>query len=160
MSSGRPNGRYLGGGAESGGVSDLSTMMFVNLPVADVARSRTFYASLGFRFDAMFCDPGTVCMEVNDSTKVILLCARRFAGYAAGAVAEPSKAREVLLAVSAESRAAVDRRVDAAITAGGTELRPTEDLGFMYTRTFCDPDGHGWEVLYMDPASIPQTAVD
>ncbi len=138
----------------------MPTMLFVNLPVADVARTRAFYTRLGYRFDAMFCDQGTLCMEVNESTKVMLLCRRRFAGYAAGPVAEPDKAREVLLAVSAESRADVDRQVDAAILAGGTELRPAEDLGFMYTRTFCDPDGHGWEVLFMDPASIPQTAID
>ncbi|MYR07212.1 glyoxalase [Gordonia sp. SID5947] len=133
----------------------MSTMLFVNLPVADVARSRAFYTSLGFRFDAMFCDQGTVCMEINDHSRVVLHTRQRFAGYAAGAVADPCAGRESLVAVSACSRADVDRCADAALRHGGCALREPEDLGFMYCRSFCDLDGHAWEIVWMDPSQIP-----
>ncbi|WP_369403299.1 VOC family protein [Gordonia soli] len=133
-------------------------MMFVNLAVADVDKARDFFTRAGFSFDEMFCDPGTLCMTINEKTKVMLLHRRRFAGYSAGPVADPDDGREVLLALEAGSRAEVDRRVDAALEAGATELRPGEDLGFLYTRTFRDLDGHGWEVLFMDPGAIPQDA--
>lgn len=135
-------------------------MLFVNLPVADVARSRAFFSSLGFRFDALFCDHATVCFEVNDSCRVVLHRAERFAGYAAGMVADPRRAREAVVAVSADSRADVDRCADAALANGGTNLRVAEDLGFMYCRSFCDPDGHAWEVVWMDPTQIPANSDD
>ncbi|AZG46398.1 VOC family protein [Gordonia insulae] len=138
----------------------MSTMLFVNLPVADVARSRAFYTSLGFRFDPMFCDQGTLCMEVNEGCRVVLHRTQRFAGYAASAVADPHTAREALVAVSASSRAEVDRYADAALEHGGSHLRDPEDLGFMYCRSFCDLDGHAWEVLWMDPSQIPQDTDD
>ncbi len=132
----------------------MSTMVFVNLPVADVARSRAFFTCLGFRFDALFCDEGTVCFAVNDGCRVVLHRAQRFAGYAAGALADPRYGRETVVAVSATSRAEVNRYADAALAHGGTHLRAAEDLGFLYCRSFCDPDGHAWEVLWMDPAQI------
>jgi len=131
-------------------------MMFVNLPVADPARSRIFFEKLGFRFDAVFCDQGTLCMIVNDATMVMLHERGRFAGYAAGRVADPTTGREALLAISADSRSEVDRFADAALAGGGSFLRDADDLGFMYCRSFCDPDGHAWEIVFMDPASIPQ----
>ncbi|MEE3850037.1 VOC family protein [Gordonia sp. LSe1-13] len=135
----------------------MSTMLFVNLPVADVMRSRAFFTSLGFRFDALFCDQGTVCFEVNDGCRVVLHGAQRFAGYTAGSIADPRNGgRETLVALSAPSRDEVDRRADAALANGGTHLRDAEDLGFMYCRSFCDPDGHAWEVMWMDPSQIPQ----
>ncbi|MDY6807943.1 MAG: glyoxalase [Actinomycetota bacterium] len=132
----------------------MPTMLFVNLPVADVARSRAFFSSLGFRFDALFCDRATVCFEVNDSCRVVLHRVQRFAGYAAATVADPRHGREALVAISASSRADVDRFADAAMANGGTHLRAAEDLGFLYCRSFCDPDGHAWEVLWMDPSRI------
>lgn len=136
----------------------MTPMMFVNLPVVDPARSRAFFTSLGFRFDAMFCDEGTLCMIINDATMVMLHERRRFAGYAAwpsGHRLPPG--REALLAVSADSRHEVDRFADAALAGGGTHLRDADDLGFMYSRSFCDPDGHAWEIVWMDPSSIPAT---
>ncbi|MBD0860562.1 glyoxalase [Gordonia sp. zg691] len=134
----------------------MTPMLFINLPVADVSRSRRFFGVLGFRFDEMFCDDGAACMIVNDSAVVVLMQRRRFAGYAAGNVAEPTRGRESLLAFSADSRAQTDRLADAALASGGSALRNAEDLGFMYCRSFCDPDGHAWEVVWMDPSQIPQ----
>lgn len=129
-------------------------MMFVNLPVADVARSRDFFVQLGFRFDPLFCDSGTLCMTVNDGCRVMLHRATRFAGYAAATVADPAHGRETVVAVSASSRAEVDQRTDAALALGATPLRDPEDLGFAYCRSFSDLDGHAWEVVWMDPAAL------
>ncbi|MFE0748701.1 VOC family protein [Gordonia sp. NPDC058843] len=138
----------------------MTSMLFVNLPVVDVARSRRFFGSLGFHFDEIFCDAGSACMMINDSAMVVLMQRRRFAGYAAGTVADPARGRESLLAISADSRAHADRLADAALGCGGSELRAAEDLGFMYCRSFCDPDGHAWEIVWMDPSQIPQTVDD
>ena len=129
-------------------------MLFVNRPVADVAVTRAVFGALGFGFDRIFCDAGTLCMDVDVHTKVMLHDERRFAGYAASRVADPLRCREVVLAISAESRAEVDRRADAALAHGGALLRAPEDLGFMYSRSFCDPDGHAWEVVWMDPSAL------
>lgn len=130
-------------------------MLFVNLPVADITRSRQFYGTLGFRFDEMFCDDASACMIVNDAAMVVLMERPRFAGYAAGPIADPASGRETLLAFSANSRSHADRVVDAALAAGGRGLRAAEDLGFFYCCSFCDPDGHAWEVVWMDPSAIP-----
>lgn len=136
----------------------MASMLFVNLPVADVARSRRFFGALGFRFDEVFCDPATACMSINDAAMVILMQRRRFAGFAAGRVADPARGREALVSFSADSREHADRLVDTALAAGGTPLREPEDFGFMYCRSFCDPDGHAWEVVWMDPSQLPQTS--
>nr|WP_306302427.1 VOC family protein [Gordonia rhizosphera] len=128
-------------------------MVFVNLPVADVEKARRFYASLGFRPDVLFCDRGTLCFQINPSCRVVLHRSDRFAGYAA---AGPDCGRETVLAVSADSRAEVDRLADSALAHEGTRLRATEDLGFVYCRSFCDPDGHAWEMVWMDASRIPE----
>lgn len=134
----------------------MASMLFVNLPVADVARSRRFFGALGFRFDEMFCDPATVCMPINDAAMVILMQRRRFEGFAAGRIAEPARGREALVSFSADSREHADHLVSAALSAGGTPLREPEDFGFMYCCSFCDPDDHAWEVVWMDPSQLPQ----
>lgn len=129
-------------------------MMFVNLPVADVVRSRDFFTRLGFVFDPLFCDAGTLCMTINAHCRVMLHRAGRFAGYAASAVADPTQGREAVVALAASSREVVDQLADTALRCGGTTLRAPEELGFLYCRTFCDPDGHAWEVVWMNPAHL------
>lgn len=134
----------------------VASMLFVNLPVADVARSRRFFGALGFRFDEMFCDQATVCMTINDAAMVILMQHRRFEGFAAGSIADPTRGREALVSFSADSREHADQLAGAALAAGGAPLRDPEDFGFMYCCSFCDPDGHAWEVVWMDPSQLPQ----
>ncbi len=131
-------------------------MLFVNLPVADVAATRAFFTAIGFRFDALFCDAGTLCMDV-DGAKVMFHQRRRFAGYAARPEQEIDGAREAVVAVSASSRREVDERADLAAANGAGVLRGPEDLGFMYCRSFCDLDDHAWEIVWMNPAEIPQS---
>ncbi|MGF1662748.1 MAG: VOC family protein [Kineosporiaceae bacterium] len=124
-------------------------MMIVNLPVADVARSRAFFADLGFAFNEQFSDSQAACMVVNDSAFAMLLDRDFFGTFTPRPVADAAASTEVIVAVSAASRADVDRIVEAAVTAGGREARPPLDEGFMYQRSIADLDGHVWEMLWM-----------
>ncbi|MFT9534527.1 VOC family protein [Mycobacteroides abscessus subsp. abscessus] len=128
----------------------MSRMLFVNIPIANAAASRKFFDHLGFSFNDQFCDENTLCMAVNEQSWVMMLEHDRFRGF----IADTSKSREVLLCVSADSRAGVDELVDAALAAGGVDWMPAQELGFMYGRSFRDLDGHVWEVSWMDPAHL------
>jgi hypothetical protein len=129
----------------------MHRMVFVNLPVADVARARAFFADLDFSFNEQYCDEKAACLVLNDLAFVMLLEREFFATFTPRPVADATTASEILLAVSAPSRECVDRFVDAAVTAGGREVRPPYDEGFMYHRSIADLDGHIWEVLWMAP---------
>ncbi|MDL9935186.1 glyoxalase [Gordonia sp. ABSL1-1] len=132
----------------------MAPMLFISLPVEDPARSRRFFRGLGLRFDDMVGDAGTACLIINDAAMVMLHRRGRFEGYAAGPMAPPGSGRETMLAISATSRAEVDGFADAALACGGSALRMPNDLGFMYSRSFCDPDGHAWEVVWLDPDAV------
>ncbi|MBN7534455.1 glyoxalase [Mycobacteroides abscessus subsp. abscessus] len=132
----------------------MSRMLFVNIPIANAAASRKFFDHLGFSFNDQFCDENTLCMAVNEQSWVMMLEHDRFRGFIADDIADTSKSREVLLCVSADSRAGVDELVDAALAAGGVDWMPAQELGFMYGRSFRDLDGHVWEVNWMDPAHL------
>lgn len=132
----------------------MSRMLFVNIPIANAAASRKFFDHLGFSFNDQFCDENTLCMAVNEQSWVMMLEHNRFRGFIADDIADTSKSREVLLCVSADSRAGVDELVDAALAAGGVDWMPAQELGFMYGRSFRDLDGHVWEVSWMDPAHL------
>lgn len=132
----------------------MSRMLFVNIPIANAAASRKFFDHLGFSFNDQFCDENTLCMAVNEQSWVMMLEHDRFRGFIADDIADTSTSREVLLCVSADSRAGVDELVDAALAAGGVDWMPAQELGFMYGRSFRDLDGHVWEVSWMDPAHL------
>ncbi|MBN7440708.1 VOC family protein [Mycobacteroides abscessus] len=132
----------------------MSRMLFVNIPIANAAASRKFFDHLGFSFNDQFCDENTLCMAVNEQSWVMMLEHDRFRGFIADDIADTSKSREVLLCVSADSRAGVDELVDAALAAGGVDWMPAQELGFTYGRSFRDLDGHVWEVSWMDPAHL------
>lgn len=141
----------------------MVSTLFITLPVDSTLRSRRFFESLGFRPDEVFCDAGTLCLPISDGTVLVLLATQRFAGYSAGeAAVDPRRGdaavREVVIAFSAVSRHEVDEIADAALANGGSTLRAPTDEGFTYSRTFCDPDGHAWEIVWMDPGAIPQTS--
>ncbi len=131
-------------------------MLFVNLPVADLERSKGFFAKLGFGYHPMFTDETAVCMPVGEHAFVMLLSREKFAEYAKLPIADPTTHTLALYCFSVSSRDEVDAVSAAALTAGASEADDAEDHGSMYSRSFFDPDGHGRQVMWMDPAAAEQ----
>jgi predicted lactoylglutathione lyase len=128
--------------------------MFVNLAVRDLKRSTAFFSTLGFSFDPTFTDDKAACMIVSEDAYVMLLSEPFFRTFTKREPCDTATHTEGLFAVSCESRAAVDDMVRTAVGAGGFHAMPPMDHGFMYGHSFYDPDGHHWEVLWMDPAAV------
>jgi hypothetical protein len=131
----------------------MSRLLFLNLPVADLPASREFFDRLGFGFDERFCDERAACMVVSEMAFVMLLQRDRFAEFVTRPVADAGEATALTVAISAESRAAVDAFAETALAAGAGAAKDPQDYGFMYQRSFHDPDGHLWEVMWMDPVA-------
>ncbi|MCA0145222.1 VOC family protein [Blastococcus sp. LR1] len=129
-------------------------MIFVNLPVTDLARTDAFYAALGFRRNDQFSDDKAVSYVIEENIIAMLLTRERFADFVTGEVGDPAQATSALMALSAGSREEVDAMVSAAIGAGGKPWMPPQDHGFMYGSSFADPDGNVWEVMWMDPSAV------
>ena len=132
----------------------MSRMIFPNLPVTDLPRSVDFWKGLGFDFNPRFSNDDAACLVVSELASVMLLTEKFFGTFTHKEVADTSRSAEVILAFSADSRAEVDRLVDTALSTGGSAANDPQEEGFMYSRSFHDPDGHMWEVLFMDPAAI------
>jgi uncharacterized protein len=130
--------------------TQTSRLMFLNLAVEDLQRSIAFFKELGFEFDPRFTDESATCMIVSDSAFVMLLVRDRFRDFTKKELVDPTTQTEAITAVSAESREAVDELADKALAAGGSAANEPMDYGFMYGRSFYDPDGHLWEVVWMD----------
>lgn len=124
--------------------------IFVNLPVRDLEASRAFFAALGYRFNPQFTNQKAACMVITDSIFVMLLVEPFFAEFTPRPLCDARSRTEVITCLSADSRADVDRLVDAALAAGGSEPMPARDYGTMYQRGFQDLDGHLWEIACMD----------
>lgn len=133
----------------------MPQMIFVNLPVTDLDRSKAFYEAVGAVNNPAFTDETAACMVLAEgSIHVMLLTHAKWATFTSKAIPDAHTTAQVLLCVSADSRADVDGQVDKATAAGGkADPTPTQDYGFMYGRSFEDPDGHIWEVMWMDPAA-------
>ncbi|KTF68866.1 VOC family protein [Sphingomonas sp. HT-1] len=128
--------------------------VFVNLPVADVARATAFYAAIGCTMDQRFSGPTASAMVFSESLTFMLLHHDFFQSFTPRAVADASAVTEVLIALPLDDRAAVDALVEKAAGAGGSgDIRPVQDMGFMYGRSFTDPDGHIFEPFHMDMAA-------
>lgn len=134
----------------------MSRMIFVNLPVADLAKSMAFYEAIGFTNNPQFTDGTAACMVLSDVIHVMLLTHDKFAQFTPKAIADARATSEVLICISEESREGVDAITGKALAAGGTEPREPQDYGFMYGRSFEDPDGHIWEAMWMDMAAAEQ----
>jgi uncharacterized protein len=128
--------------------------LFVNLPVQDLKRSIEFFTRLGFAFNPKFTDEQATCMILSDEAYVMLLVEKRFSDFARKPIADAGRTTEGILAITAGSRAEVDTLTDLALAAGGTPAAEPMDHGFMYGRSFYDPDGHHWELFWMDPAPV------
>ena len=127
--------------------------LFINLPVADVPKSTTFFKALGFNHNPEFSGDEAACIILSDTISVMLGSHAKFREFTPKAVCDTSKAVEVLLTLSCESREQVDELVAKAIAAGGSTYDQPEDFGFMYTHSFLDPDGHGWGLLHFSAPS-------
>jgi uncharacterized protein len=132
----------------------MDCRIFVNLPVRNVVASSAFYAALGAEWDERFCDASSVMMRLTDHIAVVLLHQDRFAASTLRRVADARTHSQMLLRLSCENRADVDRLVAIAGWAGGrANPRPAEDGDALYRRSFEDPDGHIWEAVWMDAAA-------
>src|SRR3569833_2877532 len=125
-------------------------LIFVNLPVTDLDRSVAFYEAIGARKDARFSDATAAAMVLSETIHVMLLTHDKYRQFTAKEIGDAHKVSTALLCVSEECRAGVDATVDKAVKAGAREPSPAQDHGFMYGRNFDDPDGHSWEVMWMD----------
>lgn len=133
----------------------MARMIFVNLPVTDLEASMAFYAALGFENNPHFTDDTAACMVWSEAINVMLLTHDKWRAFTSRPI-PPTASSEVMLALSCDSREAVDAMNEAAAANGGTaDINPRQDLGFMYNRALADPDGHVWEPMWMDPAAIP-----
>ena len=131
-----------------------SRKVFVNLAVRDLKRAKAFFATLGFSFDPRFTDEKAACMIVNPEACVMLLSEPFFKTFTRRNVCDTRTHTEGLFALSCESRAEVDEVVRRAVAAGGGHAMDPIDHGFMYGWSFYDPDGHHWEVFWMDPNAM------
>lgn len=134
----------------------MPKLIFVNLPVSDLARATAFYEAVGARKDPRFSDGTASCMVFSETVHAMLLTRDKFRQFTPKEIADAKRTSEVLLCLSAESRAEVDAMVaEAAAAGGGADPCPKQDHGgFMYGRSFEDPDGHIWEVMWMDVAAF------
>lgn len=120
----------------------------------DLDRAVEFFTVLGFTFAEQFTDASATAMIVNEQAVVMLLVESRFRDFTSKELADARSQTEAILALSAESREDVDRFADTALAAGGSPANEPLELGFMYGRSFNDPDGHLWEIVWLDPSGL------
>lgn len=132
----------------------MGTKIFVNLPVKSLQRSVEFFSQLGYRFNPQFTDETATCMIIGEDIAVMLLTEEKFKTFTPKEICDARKATEVLLCLSCDSRAQVDEMVQKAVAAGGSIYNQPQDHGFMYGHGYQDPDGHIWELVWMDPNAL------
>ena len=139
----------------------MTQMIFVNLPVADLAASKAFYEAIGFRNEPRFSNESAAMMVLSESISVMLLTHPFYASFTRKPIADAHQSSQVLLCISCDSPARVDQITDAAGAAGGKiDVSPQDQTkgGPMYGRDFEDPDGHQWSPIWMDPEFAKQGA--
>ena len=139
----------------------MDQMIFVNLPVTDLERSKAFYAAIGATNNPQFSDASAAMMSFSPAVNVVVLTHKRFSTFTSREIVDAHRQAQVLLALSRESRAAVDRTVALAVAAGGmADPNPKQEFGeAMYGRSIADPDGHQWELMWMDVAAMSAAMV-
>ena len=134
----------------------MAKQIFINLPVKDISKSISFFKKLGFKFNPRFTDDKAACMIIGENIFAMLLLEKFFKTFTKKEIADAKKTTEVLIAIDAQTRKAVDQMVKKAVEAGGSIYNKPQDHGWMYGHSFADPDGHQWEVLYMDEGAMPK----
>ncbi|KND42292.1 MULTISPECIES: VOC family protein [Streptomyces] len=129
-------------------------MIFINLPVNDLDASKKFFTELGYTLNPQFSDENAASVVISDTIVAMLLTKPFYSSFTNKEIADATRTSEVMLCLSAESRAKVDELVEKAVAAGGTASEKVQEMDFMYGRAFDDLDGHTWEVVWMDPAAI------
>ena len=133
----------------------MASQIYVNLPVKDLDRSVAFFTKLGYTFNPQFTNENATCMIVGENIFVMLLVEKFFKTFTPNAICDATKSTEVIVCLSAESREKIDETVRTAVAAGGRIYKEAQDHGFMYGHGFQDPDGHIWELVYMQPRATP-----
>lgn len=134
----------------------MATQIFVNLPVKNLPRSMEFFTQLGFAFNPQFTGETAACMIVDENIHVMLLTWEKFKAFTPKEICDATRSTEVLVCLSSESREKVDEMVSKAVAAGGSTYNEPQDHGFMYGHGFQDPDGHIWEIVFMEPGAVSQ----
>lgn len=127
----------------------MNKQIFLNVPVADLPRSMAFFKALGYSQNPQFSGDTAACVVISDAISVMLLRHDKFREFTPKAICDTTQAVEALFCLSCESRQEVDDLVARAIAAGGSTYDKPEDLGFMYSHSFVDPDGHGWGLFHL-----------
>lgn len=133
----------------------MPKQIFVNLPIKDLQASIAYYKALGFDHNPQFTDDTAACIVISDTIYVMVLTHDKFKQFSDLPIPDATQQRQALYAMDFESREAVDAIAEKALSAGGRETRDTQDMGFMYSRAFADPDGHTWEYFWMDMSQMP-----
>lgn len=134
----------------------MAKQIFVNLPVRDLKRSMEFFSALGFGFNPQFTDDSAACMVIGSNIFTMLLTEAKFMQFTDRKIADGHQYTEVLIAIDVDSREDVDRMVALAVAHGGSVYSKPQDHGWMYQHAFADPDGHQWEILFMDEGLLPE----
>ena len=131
----------------------MPKMVFINLPVTDLARSTAFYAALGGTKNPKFSDETSACMAFSESIYAMLLTHEKYRKFTSRPIADTHATSAALIALAVDSRGEVNATIERTVAAGGqADPNPKQDHGFMFSRSVQDPDGHVWEIFWMDPA--------
>jgi uncharacterized protein len=132
----------------------MTTKISINLPVADVPRSLAFWTALGYAQNPQFCGETCACIMISDEIQIMAMTHATFLKFSPKPICDTSKFNQVLFCLFCDTREKVDDLVAKAIAAGGRAFEEPEDLGFMYSHSFIDPDGHGWGLAYMNTTPL------
>lgn len=134
----------------------MKPKIFINLPVADLKKSMDFYTQIGFSVNPQFTDDTAAAMVFSDEIFVMLLTHEKFSMFTNKSISNTGQNASAIFALEVESPEKMNKMVDSALAAGGKEPIESKDYGFMQQRSMEDPDGHLWEVLFMDMSKFPK----
>ena len=130
----------------------MGKMLFVNLPVVDLAASTRFYEALGASRNPQFSNDNAACMVLSETIYVMILTQDYYLTFTSRPIADAKATSQMLLALTVDERTEVDALLRATAAAGGrADPNPGQDMDFMFSRTVEDPDGHVWEIVWMAP---------
>ena len=134
----------------------MSTKVCISYPTADLARSKAFYTALGATVNPLFTDENAVYLAWDENISLMMLKRELMATFTDKQLADPATTAQVQVAFSRDSREDVDTVAEAGLAAGGSEPRPAQELGFMYSRDLEDPDGNIVAFVYVEPQAAEQ----